>query len=223
MTMIKKFFAITLLLLFISPACQQGKGLSPEEYRRKAVLQMRAACDGRGISRGSGILIRYRGHDLVLTAAHVVMHSSFVWIINDKNELSPIRIRRVILPGFHDVAILIVDHVPANHPRVQLYTGDIPPAGSRLIAMGYEQGDKFKEMTCILKAILRGPIGGDTGVGVLTDADLIPGMSGGPLFWNGKVIALHTSIARAPNGEKIALHAYIKSTIKLLDEVIEEF
>ena len=175
---------------------------------------------------GSGVLVRYRGTDYVLTNRHVIKHSREDLIrleIFDGRQLTPVKLWS---DSETDVAVLQVtaeELVPAR-----IGNSDSSEIGEIVMAFGSPFNLRHSVTRGIISAKGRSNL--DLGEGevdyqnfIQTDAAINPGNSGGPLVnLRGEVIGLNTAIASSSGGnEGIGFSIPINVAVRIMRELIE--
>jgi len=176
---------------------------------------------------GSGVLIRFRGKDYVLTNRHVIKHSQkdLIWLeLEDGRQLQPTRIWSDVETDIAVMAVTAPDLLPArvgNSDRAEI--GDI------VLAFG----SPFNLRRSVTRGIIsaRGRSNLDLGDGEVvyqrflqTDAAINPGNSGGPLVnLRGELIGLNTAIASNSGGsEGIGFSIPINVAVRIVRQLIEQ-
>lgn len=175
---------------------------------------------------GSGVLVRFRGEDYVLTNRHVIKHSQEDLIrleLFDGRRLQPLRIWA---DPETDVAVLKVegqDLIPAR-----IGNSDTAEIGEIVLAFG----SPFNLRRSVTRGIIsaKGRSNLDLGEGEVvyqkflqTDAAINPGNSGGPLVnLRGEVIGLNTAIASNSGGnEGIGFSIPINIAVRIMRQLVE--
>ncbi len=175
---------------------------------------------------GSGVVVRFRGNDYVLTNRHVIMHSSEEHIrleLDNGQELHPTKIWS---DGDTDVAVLAI----VAEGLVPARIGDSDAAEIGDIVMAF--GSPFNLRQSVTRGIIsaKGRSNLDLGEGevdyqnfIQTDAAINPGNSGGPLVnLRGEVIGLNTAIASSSGGnEGIGFSIPINIAVRIMRQLIE--
>ena len=176
---------------------------------------------------GSGILVRHRGRDFVLTNRHVIKHSDESHLrieLHDGRELRPLRIWS---DKETDVAALAVEAPRLVPARI----GDSDQAQIGDIVMAF--GSPFNLRQSVTRGIIsaKGRTNLDLGDGEVdyqnfmqTDAAINPGNSGGPLVnLRAEVIGLNTAIASNSGGnDGIGFSIPINIAIRILQQLVEQ-
>lgn len=176
---------------------------------------------------GSGILVRHRGRDYVLTNRHVIKHSDESHLrieLHDGRELQPLRIWS---DKETDVAALAVEAPRLVPARI----GDSNQAQIGDIVMAF--GSPFNLRQSVTRGIIsaKGRTNLDLGDGEVdyqnfmqTDAAINPGNSGGPLVnLRAQVIGLNTAIASSSGGnDGIGFSIPINIAIRILHQLVEQ-
>jgi len=174
----------------------------------------------KGVSCGSAFLVKYRNKMFVLTAAHVVYDGNMIWLLKYNNEVSPIKIISVINPNFEDIAILLVDGIPKNHPYFELASAK-GLSIEKVESYGYNKY-LFKSKGNLLDMQFATSAKGQAKTYLLSDCQMIGGMSGGPLLYEGKVIGVN--IAKMVDIEGLrGVHVDVDNFIDELDAMIDQF
>jgi serine protease Do len=175
---------------------------------------------------GSGVLVRYRGKDYVLTNRHVIKHSQedlIRLVFANGQDMQPTRIWS---DSDTDVAVLAVSAdglVPAR-----MGNSDSAEIGEIVMAFG----SPFNLRKSVTRGIIsaKGRSNLDLGEGevdyqkfIQTDAAINPGNSGGPLVnLRGEVIGLNTAIASNSGGnEGIGFSIPINIGVRIMRQLIE--
>ena len=175
---------------------------------------------------GSGVVVRYRGNDYVLTNRHVIMHSNEEHIrleLDNGQELQPTKIWS---DGDTDVAVLAI----VAEGLVPARIGDSDAAEIGDIVMAF--GSPFNLRHSVTRGIIsaKGRSNLDLGEGevdyqnfIQTDAAINPGNSGGPLVnLRGEVVGLNTAIASSSGGnEGIGFSIPINIAVRIMRQLIE--
>lgn len=175
---------------------------------------------------GSGVLVRLRGADYVLTNRHVVKHSDESHIRLELTDGREIRPMRIWSDKQTDVAVLAVeakDLVPAR-------IGDSDQAEIGDIVMAF--GSPFNLRQSVTRGIIsaKGRTNLDLGDGEVdyqnfmqTDAAINPGNSGGPLVnLRGEVIGLNTAIASNSGGnDGIGFSIPANIAVRIMRQLVE--
>ena len=175
---------------------------------------------------GSGVLVRFRSNDYVLTNRHVIKHSQEDLIrleLPDGQELQPTRIWS---DSETDVAVLAIK----GNGLVPSRIGNSDSAEIGEIVMAF--GSPFNLRQSVTRGIIsaKGRSNLDLGEGevdyqkfIQTDAAINPGNSGGPLVnLRGEVIGLNTAIASNSGGnEGIGFSIPINIAVRIMRQLIE--
>src|SRR5208337_937422 len=144
---------------------------------------------------GSGILVDAQGH--VVTNAHVIDGATTV-----KVKLADEREYRATVIGKDarlDLAVLQLEHAPANLPFASLGSSEALRVGEYVVAIGNPFGLGDTVTMGIVSAKGRTLGSGPYDDFIQTDASINPGNSGGPLFnLRGQVVGINAAIN--PNG-----------------------
>jgi serine protease Do len=167
---------------------------------------------------GSGVLI---SSDKVLTAAHLVQAADRTMVEFSRGELIPARVIGSALSA--DIALLQLEHSPANAAPVTLGNSDKLDVGDQIFVVGAPYG--------LSRTLTAGHVSGrhllnersedTTGVEFLqTDAAVNSGNSGSPLFnLDGEVMGIVSNImSRSGGSEGMAFAATSNTTRRLLLE-----
>ena len=175
---------------------------------------------------GSGILVRLRGRDYVLTNRHVIKHSDEDHIrieLHDGRQIEP---RQIWDDKKTDVAVLAVEAARLIPARI----GDSDRAEIGDIVMAF--GSPFNLRQSVTRGIISamGRSNLDLGDGEVdhqnfmqTDAAINPGNSGGPLVnLRGEVIGLNTAIASNSGGnDGIGFSIPINIAVRIMRQLVE--
>ncbi|QDT00149.1 S1C family serine protease [Adhaeretor mobilis] len=175
---------------------------------------------------GSGVLVRLRGADYVLTNRHVVKHSDEEHIrleLTDGRELRPTKIWS---DKQTDVAVLAVHGEGLVPARI----GDSDQAEIGDIVMAF--GSPFNLRQSVTRGIIsaKGRTNLDLGDGEVdyqnfmqTDAAINPGNSGGPLVnLRGEIIGLNTAIASNSGGnDGIGFSIPANIAVRIMRQLVE--
>ena len=176
---------------------------------------------------GSGVLVRYRGKDYVLTNRHVIKHSKedLIWLeLGDGRQLQPTRIWSDVET---DIAVMSVES--ANLLPARIGNSDGAEIGDIVLAFG----SPFNLRRSVTRGIIsaKGRSNLDLGDGEVvyqkflqTDAAINPGNSGGPLVnLRGQIIGLNTAIASNSGGnEGIGFSIPINVAVRIMRHLIED-
>ena len=174
---------------------------------------------------GSGVLVRFRGTNYVLTNRHVIKHSREDLIrleIYDGRQLQPVKLWS---DSETDVAVLQLKASDLTPARI----GDSDATEIGEIVMAF--GSPFNLRQSVTRGIIsaKGRSNLDLGEGevdyqnfIQTDAAINPGNSGGPLVnLRGEVIGLNTAIASSSGGnEGIGFSIPINVAVRIMRELI---
>ena len=147
--------------------------------------------------QGSGVIIRFRGEQYVLTNNHVVRDADDIRV-----QLSDSRFFEAEVVGrdsLSDIAVLKID--AEDLPSVQMGDSDELREGEWVLAIGNPMGLAHSVTTGIISAVGRGRFGGEYGSFIQTDAAINPGNSGGALVnLRGELIGINTAIVSRSGG-----------------------
>jgi S1-C subfamily serine protease len=169
------------------------------------------------VTSGSGVVIGREG--LVLTAAHVAGREGrgcFV-ILEDGTRLLGIS---VAVNSRHDFAIVKVPGV-AELCAAELADGNRVGEGSEVIAIGYSRGFRAGRPASVRRCrrTSRGSDMPQSAASIYSDAALVPGDSGGPLFdRGGRLVGIHVQALRTSDGAA-AMHVSIEVIRPVLAEL----
>jgi len=175
---------------------------------------------------GSGIVVRYRDRDYVLTNRHVIKHSREDLIrleLSDGQELQP---KQIWSDKETDVAVMAVD-APGLVPA-RFGNSELAEIGDIVMAFGSPFNLRHSVTRGIISAKGRSNL--DLGEGEVvyqkflqTDAAINPGNSGGPLVnLRGEIIGLNTAIASNSGGnEGIGFSIPINIGVRIMRQLIE--
>ncbi|HMP78353.1 MAG TPA: trypsin-like peptidase domain-containing protein [Pirellulaceae bacterium] len=175
---------------------------------------------------GSGVLIRYRGQDLVITNFHVIDGAGLndiTLIINDR-LLKPVEVRH---DRETDLSILLIEANTGLVPAA-LGNSDDVEMGEFVLALGSPFGLSQSVSQGILSAKHRrdlelGPRGVRYQDFFQTDAAINPGNSGGPLInLQGEVIAINSAIASNSGGsDGIGFSIPINMAMRVVGDLVD--
>jgi len=159
---------------------------------------------GKPIGYGSGFVVLYKGNYFLVTALHVVRGSSTIKLIH-KNKPVEFKINRVHYRYGMDAAVF---HIGKMKHTLPLAKGVIR---EKVTAHGYAGARQYKKAKGH-----KGPR-----FYIVTDCEMIPGMSGGPLLnERGEVIGINIALLNTPNGA-LGFHVPIDRVLSLLDDVCD--
>lgn len=163
--------------------------------------------DGENI--GTGFFINNKGY--ILTCAHVVDGSIKIWVNVPLKGKDKIQVMLHSICYDKDLAILkTVDYT--NQDFCELGDSNKLNAGDTVIAVGYPLGQDRLKTT-------KGIISGIQNRNIQTDTPFNHGNSGGPLFYNGKVIGVNTSKVSSFIAENIGYATPINDFILIAKEM----
>lgn len=174
--------------------------------------------------RASGLIISKKG--FVLTNAHAIldMNESIAENIYVKHNEEVIRAYPVAIgntdsndPNSVDLALLVMENVPASARSLKLGRSDLARIGQHVYYIGNSKGEGL----CMTAGIISD---NNRKVGerefIMTDAATNPGNSGGPLFNDdGHVIGVHVSARNEAVGMKYAIPV---NTARLFLNTVED-
>ena len=162
-------------------------------------------------SMGTGVLVRYKNRDIVITAAHVLQGmDGLLFYSADKNKLS-LDIDTVMILPVDDVSLILLKSSPVGLTPLPVSKEFAP--GDRVEAIGYWEGGSL-HISCGEIEVL--PFFGGS-LKILASVVVSPGMSGSPLFCNGKVVGITLS-SFTRQGQRRSFYAPISKVLELLDE-----
>ena len=175
---------------------------------------------------GSGVIVRFRGKDYVLTNRHVIKHSQedLIWLeLSDGRRIQP---QRIWSDRETDVAVLAVDAKGLFPARI----GNSTKAEIGEIVMAF--GSPFNLRHSVTRGIIsaKSRTNLDLGDGevvyqnfIQTDAAINPGNSGGPLVnLRGEIVGLNTAIASSSGGnEGIGFSIPINVAVRIMRQLVE--
>lgn len=175
---------------------------------------------------GSGILVRLRGRDYILTNRHVIKHSDEDRIRIELHDGRQIKPRQIWSDKKTDVAVLAVEAARLIPARI----GDSDQAEIGDIVMAF--GSPFNLRQSVTRGIISamGRSNLDLGDGEVdhqnfmqTDAAINPGNSGGPLVnLRGEVIGLNTAIASNSGGnDGIGFSIPVNIAVRIMRQLVE--
>ena len=165
-----------------------------------------------GVGVGSGFVVSLKGHDYILTNAHVVSESgarASTITVMFKGSGSQTRSVKGTIRGIDtqsDVAVVTVDTAGLKLNPLPMGDSDTVQVGEPVVAIGNPLALEFTLTSGIVSAIHRdlSPQSG-TNIfnGIQTDAAINPGNSGGPLIdAAGNVIGINESIESTTGGNQ---------------------
>jgi len=165
---------------------------------------------------GSGVLI---SNDKVLTAAHLVQAADRTVVEFSRGELIPARVTGSALSA--DIALLQLEHSPANAAPVTLGDSDKLDVGDQIFVVGAPYGLSHTLTAGHVSGrhLLDEKSGNTTAVEFLqTDAAINSGNSGSPVFnLNGEVMGIVSNImSRSGGSEGLAFAATSNTARRLL-------
>ncbi len=175
---------------------------------------------------GSGVLIRYRGRELVITNYHVIDGAdlSDITLIIDDRLLKPIDLRH---DRDTDLSVLMIEPNPGLTPAL-IGDSDQVEMGEFVLALGSPFGLSQSVSQGILSAKHRrdlelGPRGVRYQDFFQTDAAINPGNSGGPLVnLQGEVIAINSAIASNSGGsDGIGFSIPINMAMRVVSDLVD--
>lgn len=153
-----------------------------------------AVSDGTGF--GSGVIISADG--LVLTAGHVISEASDFELIMPSGKT--LKARRLGMDLGIDAGMMQITS-PGPFPFVELDRSGELPLGTWVVSMGHSGGYELGRTPPVRTGRVLGKGQGQ----MFTDAVLIGGDSGGPLFdLQGKLVGIHSSI-----GDNVAENRHV--------------
>ncbi|MEM9354287.1 MAG: trypsin-like peptidase domain-containing protein [Planctomycetota bacterium] len=178
---------------------------------------------------GSGILVRLRGVDYVLTNRHVIRHSSPELIRLELSDGRQVRPGRIWSDKETDVAVMRIDADGLLPARI----GDsgLVEIGDPVLAFG----SPFNLRQSVTRGIISAKARSNLDLGdskgevkyqnfLQTDAAINPGNSGGPLVnLRGEVIGLNTAIASNSGGnDGIGFSIPINIAVRIMRQLVED-
>ena len=225
MLCIKKHLQIAVLILFCGfiVGCSRSRKANP-------IMHLSVISESDGVGFGTAFVGRYRNRDFIITAAHIVRNTDSI-LINDESGKILSSVSTYICPNSSDIAILFPDkNIEFSH-SYKLYGGPIKD-NYTLLSIGYAYGLNSLKYSCgryVANTLIN--IGSCKSETIATTCELNPGMSGGPLFYKNKVVAINSAIVK-PIGIRIAkdkkslqlkgLHISIKELLPTLDRIINK-
>ena len=147
--------------------------------------------------QGSGVIIRFRGEQYILTNNHVIRRADEIRV-----ELSDARFFEAEVVGadsLSDIAVLKID--AQDLPAIALGDSDQLREGEWVLAIGSPMGYAHSVTTGIVSAVGRGRFGGEYGSFIQTDAAINPGNSGGAMVnLRGELVGINTAIVSRSGG-----------------------
>ena len=130
-------------------------------------------------SHGSGVLVKYKGQLMIISAHHVFEYctdaSTISFLTQDRKPFKCILKRIVMLPA-HDMIVIYVSNIASNITPMQVGSYQLNDTG---FAAGYPDNER----------LLYG-IGQITSERIRYSGTVKSGMSGGPLIVNGRVVGI---------------------------------
>jgi len=146
---------------------------------------------------GSGVLVRFKGKDYILTNNHVINGAA-----NIRVELPDSRFFDAEVVGadsLSDLALLKIDG--EDLPTVNLGDSDVLREGEWVLAIGNPFGFSHSISTGIVSALGRNRSQREYGSYIQTDAAINPGNSGGALVnLRGELVGINTAIISSGRG-----------------------
>lgn len=147
--------------------------------------------------QGSGVIIRFRGEQYIVTNNHVVRRADEIRV-----ELADARFFDAEVVGtdsLSDIAVLKID--AQDLPSIALGDSDQLREGEWVLAIGSPMGYAHSVTTGIVSAVGRGRFGGEYGSFIQTDAAINPGNSGGAMVnLRGELVGINTAIVSRSGG-----------------------
>jgi len=164
---------------------------------------------------GSGFIVDRQGH--VVTNAHVVDSADVVQVrLADGREF---RARIAGKDKLMDVAVIALEHAPADLPVASLGSSRALRTGDYVVAIGNPFGLGDTVTMGIVSAKGRALGAGPYNDFIQTDASINPGNSGGPLFdLRGQVVGINTAIN--PQGQGLGFAIPIDEVERALPRLI---
>ncbi|MCX7854756.1 MAG: trypsin-like peptidase domain-containing protein [Anaerolineae bacterium] len=168
---------------------------------------------------GSGFLIDTEGH--IVTNNHVVEGADTIWVTFSDGSLREAKVLGT--DPFSDLAVLLVEDLPASAVPLELGDSDSLQVGQRVIAIGNPFGLQGTMTVGVISALGRVLPTVTTAAGgqfsnpeiIQTDAAINPGNSGGPLLDSeGRVGGINTAIRTTTGGNMGVGFAVPVNTVK---------
>lgn len=152
----------------------------PNGYTR-AVVRVNGREGVSAIVRGSGVVIRYCGRQVILTAAHVVrgVNHVIIRLVNGKTYEAAVLAK----DDTYDIAVLSIAEPVEDSAEVAYGAGATPEGGATLISCGYGPDDRLAVCRGVVngyRMVSRNPNGPRDWIAVSGRAR--GGDSGGPIF-----------------------------------------
>jgi len=194
-----------------TPSETSGGEVFSESFAKERTVRIRAvSCEG--VATGSGFV--YDDHTIV-TNRHVVDGAYKVAVETwDGRTLEPTLSRQAY---FADLGIIELEEPVSDEAPVSI--GE-PQVGEGVHTSGYPEGGRWTSTSGKVTGIRHDAELGTTGLIVLTDAPVLPGNSGGPLFNDAGELIGVTYAEETESGESLAVAA---STLKSMVESDGEF
>lgn len=212
----KKIYSIFLIIIILLSGCQpHPKTQGP----KNGLLRITISSQGHILGRGTGFLVRHREHIFLISAAHVALPDSELWVSN-REGLTSIQVKNIIRARSGDIVACLVTHVPSNMITFEFANNLNPKKPCQ--ALGLKSGFYPSESWSPVLArglVLLNSTPEDM---IVTRCELLPGMSGGPLLQEGKVVGVNCAYAYY-HGGRIGLHCPSDRLRKLLEDILAQF
>lgn len=216
---------IPLVVFFMIVGCSRSNPRSQSPKFAHPIMHINViTADGR-MSTGTAFVGVYRNRQFIITSTHVVYGAESIFICgNDGRILS--KASGYFSPNLADISIIFPEK-PIRFSHAYQLSSDQIPNGAPVLAIGYAHGGK-KLLNVVGRFIakIRIRLAARRSNFLMTNCKLFPGMSGGPLFYKNKVVAINTakgfhrvdSVQDDNNKpEEKSLHISIKELLPTLD------
>jgi len=201
----------------------------PKKNLIHPIIHVNAISSLGNIGTGTAFVGSYKNKKFIITAAHIVCGAEVI-VLCGKNGKIICTVTNFINPNFVDIAILIPDQPIKFSHSYPLYVGKIKN-DFPVMAIGYANGTKIYQSIGRYIMDFKIKFGIKKSLILATTCQMYLGMSGGPLFYKNKVIAINT--ATSVQGidstykkdsmilKKKGLHISIKELLPILDAIIK--
>ncbi|BBM82796.1 protein kinase domain-containing protein [Candidatus Uabimicrobium amorphum] len=168
-------------------AIAKQNNLGEEIYNKRAQCVVMIKAD---VLLGSGVIVRHKQQNLIVTNAHVVKNQELV-IVTLRNKKS-YRLRVVDRYEDEEIDIAFIEFPHAIHPNYIMPMGEKVKVGQTVYAIGHPRGYKW--------SLTSGTVSAIRGDNIQTDTPINPGNSGGPLLnAEGIMIGMNTYVVGKAN------------------------
>jgi serine protease Do len=218
----REFGMLRLLVKSASPAVAHIEAKKTRSRNNDNSYSARAAVIEEA---GSGVVIRYRNRNFVVTNYHVIEGAELenIQIVIDDYAYRAADVRH---DKDSDVSVLLMESEKLSPAR--LGDSDLVEIGDNVVAIGSPFGLSHSVSQGIISAKFRhdlelGPQGVKYQDFFQTDASINPGNSGGPLFnLDGEVIGLNTAIASNSGGsDGIGFAIPINMVMRIVTDLVD--